>query len=185
MKSIVAFVFVGWFFVAPTARASIDPLPVINQETLRCVWEGINDEEPRAFRLVVPRSDAEQGVVSVAVGSPGHVSAWAYALRSAVVRNGRVVIEADDERGQRISITGQGRAFHTCEGFIKATIKMHARDEVPAVWTATLHARDEGGFFRRLNALAAGLDSVAKDQAPNRGEPANPPSRSGATSPRR
>jgi hypothetical protein len=174
LESRAMIVVAGWLsLVAPSAHASIDPLPPITQETLRCVWEGISEEEPRAFRLVLPRAKGQQGVVSVAVGSPGNVRAWAYSVRSAVVKDGHVAIEAADERGQRISIEGPGKAFQTCEGFIKATVKMYAAD-MPSVWTTTLHARDEGGFFQRINALAAGLDAIAKGETPNRQEPANP-----------
>lgn len=169
--------------------ASIDPLPPIRQETLRCVWEGISEAEPRAFRLIVPRAPSEEATMSMAVGSPGHVSTMSFSVRSAVVRRGRVMVEAVDERGLRASVEGPGWAFHTCEGLIKATIKLYPDPDTkydPSTWRLTLHARDEGGFFRRVIAEVAALDTISKPGAVSpKAAPANKASQTDGASRRR
>jgi hypothetical protein len=63
--------------------------------------------------------------MSIAIGSPGHVSTMSFSVRTAVVRGGRVIVDAVDESGLRASVQGPGWAFHTCEGLIKATIKLY------------------------------------------------------------
>jgi hypothetical protein len=169
--------------------ASIDPLPPIRQETLRCVWEGISEEEPRAFRLIVPRDPAKQGTMLVAIGSPGHVLTMSFSVRSAVVRRGQVMVDAVDESGTRTSVEGPGWAFHTCEGLIKATIKLYPDPGTkygPSTWRATLHARDQGGFFQRVLAEVAALDAISKPgEASTKPAPANKAPQPDGTSRRR
>src|SRR5678815_4066163 len=164
--AILRIVALALFVVMPSiAGASIDPLPPIRQETLRCVWEGISEAEPRAFRLIVPRAPSERATMFVAIGSPGHVSTMSFSVRSAIVRRGRVMVDAVDGSGLRTSIEGPGWAFHTCEGLIKATIKLYPDADTkygPSIWQATLHARDEGGFFKRVLAAVAALDTLSK-----------------------
>src|SRR5204863_7787572 len=100
-----------------------------------------------------------------------------FSVRSAVVRRGRVMVDAVDGSGLRASVEGPGWAFHTCEGLIKATIKLYPDPGTkygPSTWRATLHARDEGGFFQRLIAEVAALDTVSKPRdASPKAEPAN------------
>jgi hypothetical protein len=140
------------------AHASIDPLPPITRETLNAAWEAISAEEPRIFRMQISPTGTSQ--VTMALGAALRRSAvHMFAVEKIDVHNGHVrIVAADPGQSMEIRIEGDGGAFDTGEGRMKAVVSLDSRPATkfaPTRWTVLFVAGRK--LLKTVSSLSAEL----------------------------
>lgn len=142
-----------------SATGSQGTAPPITLDTLKGRWEGINFEQPRVLLMRVCQPN--NSVVVMSVGG----RAYPYRSRALTVSKGTFVLEAVDESGERLTVSGSGSAV-TEGGRMEGKITWYEPDGAPVVVPMSFF-KEKGGYVNHLRSLV----QDAEDASPGRGAP--------------